>query len=110
VVIDHVTKVSKGFGFVYFGDDNERTRSLTEMQGYQLSYRPIKVNVASKKGAAAAPPMTGPTYTPQPAYNQPPASYPYNTPSNTNSASDMHNTTVFVGGIDHTITSDILRR
>jgi len=35
VVYDHSTNVSKGFGFVYFREDAERLRALTEMQGYQ---------------------------------------------------------------------------
>jgi RNA recognition motif-containing protein len=49
VVVDPQTGQSKGYGFVYFTDETEKNRALTEMQGYYLSYRPIKLNLAVKK-------------------------------------------------------------
>eukprot|EP01119_Soliformovum_irregulare_P001999 TRINITY_DN1204_c0_g1_i1.p1 TRINITY_DN1204_c0_g1~~TRINITY_DN1204_c0_g1_i1.p1 ORF type:complete len:645 (+),score=199.01 TRINITY_DN1204_c0_g1_i1:2284-4218(+) len=49
IVKDQTSLLSKGYGFVYFNDETEKNRALTEMQGYQLSYRPIKLNAATKK-------------------------------------------------------------
>lgn len=88
VVTDPHTGMSKGYGFVYFNDDTERNRSLTEMQGFYLSYRPIKVNLASKKNM----PMM-----------------PIQAPPVVSNLVDPTNTTVFVGGIDPSVTHDILR-
>ncbi|PRP81221.1 hypothetical protein PROFUN_02055 [Planoprotostelium fungivorum] len=94
VVYDHATNSSKGFGFVYFKDEGERTRALTEMQGYQLSYRPIKLNVASKRGGGA------------PAPSAPMAPVQRAQPQ---AQTDPDNKTIFVYGIDVSITQDILR-
>jgi len=62
------------------------------MQGYQLSYRPIKLNVASKKGGGAPTPQVS-----QPTYTRAPVPL------------DPENKTIFVYGIDGSITQDILR-
>jgi len=133
VVVDSQTGTSKCYGFVYFGDENERNRALTEMQGYQLSYRPIKVNLAAKKG--------GPPTTTQPMQPQAPPpqqqqhhvgnsgggshhrggreggsgghhhrSEHHPSPSNNMAgANDPNNMTVFIGGIDASITYDLLK-
>jgi len=94
VITDPHTGMSKGYGFVYFGDDTERNRSLTEMQGFYLSYRPIKVNLASKKNMPVMP-IQAPSMIPSTTANVP--------------FVDPTNTTVFVGGIDPSVTHDILR-
>ncbi|GAU30351.1 hypothetical protein TSUD_57620 [Trifolium subterraneum] len=49
VVIDSNTGRSKGYGFVRFGDENERTRAMTEMNGVYCSSRPMRVGVATPK-------------------------------------------------------------
>lgn len=90
VVCDPHSGISKGYGFVYFNDETEKNRALTEMQGFPLPYRPIKVNVASKRGQAQ------PQIQPQ-------------IPSQTLGPADPENTTVFVGGIDPMVTHDVLR-
>ncbi|KAL0432475.1 UNVERIFIED_CONTAM: Polyadenylate-binding protein RBP47 [Sesamum latifolium] len=41
VVIDANTGRSKGYGFVRFGDDNERSQAMTEMNGVYCSSRPM---------------------------------------------------------------------
>ncbi|OIV93272.1 hypothetical protein TanjilG_23113 [Lupinus angustifolius] len=49
VVIDANTGRSKGYGFVRFGDENEKTRAMTEMNGVYCSSRPMRVGVATPK-------------------------------------------------------------
>jgi len=49
VVIDSNTGRSKGYGFVRFGDESERTRAMTEMNGVYCSSRPMRVGVATPK-------------------------------------------------------------
>ncbi|RZC62914.1 hypothetical protein C5167_024676 [Papaver somniferum] len=49
VVIDANTERSKGYGFVRFGDDNERTQAITEMNGVYCSSRPMRVGVATPR-------------------------------------------------------------
>ncbi|WZY93479.1 hypothetical protein YC2023_065808 [Brassica napus] len=53
VVIDSNTGRSKGYGFVRFGDENERSKALTEMNGAFCSSRQMRVGVATPKRAAA---------------------------------------------------------
>lgn len=102
VVCDPQTGFSKGYGFVYFNDDNERQRALTEMQGFPISYKPIKVNIATKKnqsGTSSSSSSQSSSY--QPPYQQ--------QQSQTLGPADPNNTTVFVGGIDPSVTHDVLR-
>ncbi|KAI3972192.1 hypothetical protein MKW92_052229 [Papaver armeniacum] len=49
VVIDANTGRSKGYGFVRFGDDNEMTRAITEMNGVYCSSRPMRVGLATPR-------------------------------------------------------------
>ncbi|KAF2618882.1 hypothetical protein F2Q68_00038531 [Brassica cretica] len=52
VVIDSNTGRSKGYGFVRFGDESERSRALTEMNGAFCSSRQMRVGIATPKRAA----------------------------------------------------------
>lgn len=52
VVIDSNSGRSKGYGFVRFGDENERTRAMTEMNGIYCSSRPMRIGVATPKKAS----------------------------------------------------------
>ena len=52
VVIDSNTGRSKGFGFVRFGDENERSMAMTEMNGVYCSSRPMRISVATPKKAS----------------------------------------------------------
>ncbi|KAJ0983137.1 hypothetical protein J5N97_011392 [Dioscorea zingiberensis] len=54
VVIDRITGRSKGYGFVRFGDLNEQTRAMTEMNGMYCSSRPIRTGPAASKKSADA--------------------------------------------------------
>ncbi|KAK9109145.1 hypothetical protein Sjap_017205 [Stephania japonica] len=49
VVMDANTGRSKSYGFVRFGDDNERSRAITEMNGVYCSTRPMRVGVATPR-------------------------------------------------------------
>ncbi|KAL5061782.1 hypothetical protein RYX36_023519, partial [Vicia faba] len=53
VVIDSNTGRSKCYGFVRFGDENERTRAMTEMNGVYCSSRPMRDGVATAKKLTA---------------------------------------------------------
>uniref|UniRef100_A0A166IBH9 RRM domain-containing protein n=1 Tax=Daucus carota subsp. sativus TaxID=79200 RepID=A0A166IBH9_DAUCS len=49
VVVDANTGRSKGYGFVRFGDETERSRAMTEMNGQYCSSRPMRIGVATPK-------------------------------------------------------------
>ncbi|OWM80751.1 hypothetical protein CDL15_Pgr006781 [Punica granatum] len=49
VVFDVNTGRSKGYGFVRFGDDNERTQAMTEMNGVYCSSRPMRIGAATPR-------------------------------------------------------------
>jgi RNA recognition motif-containing protein len=49
VVIDATTGRSKGYGFVRFGDDNEKTHAMTEMNGVYCSTRPMRIGPATPR-------------------------------------------------------------
>uniref|UniRef100_A0A251SR34 Putative nucleotide-binding alpha-beta plait domain-containing protein n=1 Tax=Helianthus annuus TaxID=4232 RepID=A0A251SR34_HELAN len=49
VVFDSNNGCSKGYGFVRFGDEGERTRAMSEMNGQYCSSRPMRVGVATPK-------------------------------------------------------------
>lgn len=52
VVIDSNTGHSKGYGFVRFGDETERSKAMTEMNGVYCSSRPMRIGVATPKKAS----------------------------------------------------------
>ncbi|XP_057534462.1 small RNA-binding protein 11, chloroplastic-like isoform X2 [Amaranthus tricolor] len=49
VLQDHVSKCSKGFGFVTYASEDEADKALTEMNGKQLHGRVIFVSYAKRK-------------------------------------------------------------
>jgi len=49
VVIDANTGRTKSYGFVRFGDENEKNRAITEMNGVYCSSRPMRINEATPK-------------------------------------------------------------
>ncbi|KAA8515495.1 hypothetical protein F0562_018894 [Nyssa sinensis] len=95
VVTDRNTGRTKGYGFVRFGDETEQLRAMTEMNGRFCSTRPMRIGpAASKKNADSE--------------LYPKASY-----QNTQGAQnedDPNNTTIFVGGLDSSVTDDHLRQ
>jgi RNA recognition motif-containing protein len=49
VVLDANTGRSKGYGFVRFGDENERTKAMTEMNGVKCSSRAMRIGPATPR-------------------------------------------------------------
>lgn len=49
VVTDRATGLSKGYGFVRFGDESEQLRAMTEMNGAYCSSRPMRIGPAANK-------------------------------------------------------------
>ncbi|CAK9195246.1 unnamed protein product [Sphagnum troendelagicum] len=93
VVTDAITGRSKGYGFVRFGDEAERNRAMTEMNGVYCSSRPMRISAATPKKAL------GPTQ--QSIPSAPPQSFV--------SDSNPNNTTIFVGGLDPSVTDEELK-
>ncbi|XP_020211679.1 polyadenylate-binding protein RBP47 isoform X1 [Cajanus cajan] len=106
VVIDSNTGRSKGYGFVRFGDENERTRAMTEMNGVYCSSRPMRIGVATPKK----------TYGYQQQYSSQAVVLAGGHPANgavaqgSHSEGDFNNTTIFVGGLDSDISDEELRQ
>ncbi|CAH1422123.1 unnamed protein product [Lactuca virosa] len=92
VVIDINTGRSKGYGFVRFGDDNERTQAMTEMNGTYCSTRPMRIGAATPRKSSA--------------FQQ--GGYMSNGGSQNDG--DSTNTTIFVGGLDPTVSDEDLRQ
>jgi len=89
VITDRTTGSSKGYGFVTFGDENEQVRAMTEMNGMACSSRRMRIGSAITKKTTV--------------YQQP---YPKVVASG--SEKDPNNTTLFVGGLDSTVTVEML--
>jgi RNA recognition motif-containing protein len=51
VVTDANTGRSKGYGFVRFGEEMERNRAMSEMNGVYCSTRPMRISAATPKKA-----------------------------------------------------------
>ncbi|CAM6085450.1 unnamed protein product [Calypogeia fissa] len=110
VVTDANTGRSKGYGFVRFGDEMERNLAMTEMNGIYCSSRPMRISAATPKKSlgpaqqmnAKVSPAAAPYQTP-PAYGVPPAAPAFATDN------DPNNTTIFVGGLDPSVTDEDLR-
>jgi len=89
VITDTATGRSKGYGFVDFGNANEQLRAMTEMNGMLCSSRPMRIGPAVTKKNTV--------------YQQP---YPKVVASA--SDNDSNNTTLFVAGLDPTVTVEML--
>ncbi|KAL6514265.1 Polyadenylate-binding protein rbp47 [Orobanche hederae] len=98
VVVDANSGRSKGYGFVRFGDENERSLAITEMNGAYCSSRPMRVGVATPKK-----PLTQQQFSSQGGSANGFASQ--GQPDN-----DSSNTTIFVGGLDSDVTDEDLRQ
>lgn len=92
VVTDKLSGRMKGYGFVRFSDESEQLRAMTEMNGKLCSTRPMRVGPAANKKNVAS-------YQTQ------------NTPGGgAQSEDDPNNTTIFVGGLNDSVTDDQLRQ
>lgn len=92
VVFDANTGRSKGYGFVRFGDDGERSKALNEMNGVFCSSRAMRIGAATPRKSSG--------------YQQ--GGQSNGTPSQ--SDADSTNTTIFVGGLDPSATAEDLRQ
>ncbi|CAI5476668.1 unnamed protein product [Closterium sp. Yama58-4] len=104
VVVDNVSGRTKGYGFVRFSSEEERDRALHEMNGQMCSSRPMRISVATPKkpgapgqGGAQGGQGGGARAGPQPQ------------PQGPGGEDDPTNTTIFVGGLDQSVTDEQLR-
>ena len=99
VVTDPNTGRSKGFGFVRFGDEGERDRALVEMNGVPCGSRVMRISLAipRKAGVDGVGQAGG-------GVGVGSGSRGSNAP-----APEPENSTVFVGGLDPTLTEPDLR-
>lgn len=106
VVIDSNTGRSKGYGFVRFGDEAERSRAMTEMNGCYCSNRPMRTGVATPKKSHGY----------QQQYSSQAVVLANGHSSNgantqgSQPEGDSNNTTIFVGGLDSDVRDDDLRQ
>uniref|UniRef100_A0A7N0T496 RRM domain-containing protein n=1 Tax=Kalanchoe fedtschenkoi TaxID=63787 RepID=A0A7N0T496_KALFE len=104
VVVDPNTGLSKGYGFVRFGDESEKLRAVTEMNGTLCLSRPMRVGVAT--------PKRSPGY----QHRSSPASVAsgengyHSTPPHGFQSDNDTNKTIFVGGVDAETTEEELRQ
>ncbi|ONM55527.1 Polyadenylate-binding protein RBP47B [Zea mays] len=90
VVIDANTGRSKGYGFVRFGDDSEKTQAMTEMNGVYCSSRPMRIGPATPRKSSGTSGSNG--------------------SAARSDGGDLTNTTVFVGGLDPNVSEEDLRQ
>ncbi|CAM9000702.1 unnamed protein product [Rhodiola kirilowii] len=95
VVTDKMTGRTKGYGFVKFGDESEQQRAMAEMNGQLCSSRSMRIGAAANKNTP-----TGQQY--------PNVSYQSN--QGNPSENDPNNTTIFVGGLDPSVSDDQLKQ
>ncbi|KAG8805437.1 RRM protein, partial [Serendipita sp. 399] len=54
VMVDSVTGISKGYGFVRFTNETDQRRALVEMQGLYCKSRPMRLSTATAKNKATS--------------------------------------------------------
>ncbi|KAG0480096.1 hypothetical protein HPP92_010694 [Vanilla planifolia] len=91
VVVDANTGRSKGYGFVRFGNDNEKTLAMSEMNGVYCSSRPMRICAATPRRLSGG------------------SSYVNASTQGLLPDGDSTNTTVFVGGLDPNVSEDELK-
>lgn len=103
VIIDSNTGRSKGYGFVRFADENERSRAMTEMNGVYCSSRPMRIDVATPKKASGY----------QQQYSSQALVLAGGHASNGSriqgSDGESNNATIFVGALDSDVSDEDLR-
>lgn len=100
VVIDANTGRSKGYGFVRFGDESERSQAMSEMNGVYCSSRAMRIGAAAPRKSSGYQQQ----YSSQGGYSNG-ASV-----QGSQSDGDSVNTTIFVGGLDPSVTDEDLRQ
>ncbi|XP_057503102.1 polyadenylate-binding protein RBP47-like isoform X1 [Actinidia eriantha] len=101
VVIDVNTGCSKGYGFVRFGDENERSQAMTDMNGVYCSSRPMRIGAATPRKSSGYQQQ----YSSQGGYVSSGASA-----QGSQSDGDYTNTTIFVGGLGPNVKDEDLRQ
>ncbi|KAG0051579.1 hypothetical protein BGZ83_003552 [Gryganskiella cystojenkinii] len=129
IMTDPTTGLSRGYGFVRFGDESEQLRSLQEMQGVYIGSRQIRISMATPKskthgqaigGMGGVGPsgmgmggmgMNGNMGMPTAAagYGYVPPAQSSSPQHSVNQFTDPNNTTVFVGGLSGVTHEDELR-
>ncbi|RWR90023.1 polyadenylate-binding protein RBP47 isoform X2 [Cinnamomum micranthum f. kanehirae] len=97
VVIDANTGRSKGYGFVRFADDSERSRAMAEMNGVFCSSRPMRIGAATPRKSSGF----------QQSYS---SQGGYASNGAPQSDGDLTNTTIFVGRLDPNASDEDLRQ
>ncbi|KAI3769858.1 hypothetical protein L6452_00972 [Arctium lappa] len=110
VVVDTNTGCSKGYGFVRFSDENERTRAMNEMNGQYCSSRPMRIGVATPKTPATQQQYGQQQYSSQAVILAGGNGAFGGTPQSSQSDEDSSNTTIFVGGLDSEVNDEDLRQ
>uniref|UniRef100_A0A2P2LNC1 RNA-binding protein 47 n=1 Tax=Rhizophora mucronata TaxID=61149 RepID=A0A2P2LNC1_RHIMU len=105
VVTDSSTGRSKGYGFVRFSDENERSRAMVEMNGVYCSSRPMRISVATPKKSSAYQQQ----YSSQALVLAGGHASNSVTGQGSQSDGDFNNRTIFVGGIDSDVSDEDLR-
>nr|XP_009794615.1 PREDICTED: polyadenylate-binding protein RBP47 isoform X1 [Nicotiana sylvestris] len=105
VVVDANTGHSKGYGFVRFGDESERSRAMTEMNGVYCSSRAMRIGVATPKKPSAQQQYSSQAVILSGGYASNGAAT-----HGSQSDGDSSNTTIFVGGLDSEVTDEELRQ
>ncbi|KAK7013434.1 hypothetical protein R3P38DRAFT_3004847 [Favolaschia claudopus] len=96
IMVDYDTGMSRGFGFIRFGDTAEQLRALSEMQGLYCQGRPMRLAPATPKVIYGSDrQMTQHLSTPA----SPSSIHIPPPPDHDALAADPYNTTLFVGGL-----------
>lgn len=106
IMTDPATGMSRGYGFVRFGDEMDQQRAMAEMQGTYCGNRPMRISTATPKNKSQQ--MGGPQQMGMYGMGMPQMGY-YGAPQPMNQFTDPNNTTVFVGGLSGYITEEELR-
>ncbi|GAB2267369.1 Polyadenylate-binding protein rbp47c' [Dionaea muscipula] len=100
VVVDANTGRSKGYGFVRFGDENERAQAMNEMNGTYCSSRAMRIGAATPRKSLGH--QQGGYYASNGA-----SPSPHRLQAD---HADSTNTTIFVGGLDPSVSDEDLRQ
>ncbi|MFS7998391.1 putative RNA recognition motif domain, nucleotide-binding alpha-beta plait domain superfamily [Helianthus anomalus] len=107
VVVDTNTMCSKGYGFVRFSDESERSRAMNEMNGQYCSSRPMRIGVATPKKPSGQQQYGQQQFSSQAVIL---AGGNGSFGANNQSDEDSSNTTIFVGGLDSEVNDEDLRQ
>lgn len=105
--------VSRGFGFVRFGDANEAERAVAEMQGFEFNGKPIRLSPANGRGrnGGSGGNNGGSNNSGSGSNsNNSGGSATNKRPRQTMAPDDPNNTTLFIGGTASHVNEDILWR